>query len=213
VKPWVELVQTGTFSDDTLALLPLSYQTTDAWLALVEASAAKFGTTWLHAVHLAINYAERGEVERPLSLLKQSTALNDNPLAWRCIAVLQQSAELAWPFFQRAMLSLATGPFAQDPAAARLGRNLATEVSFFLQQAEWWEELESFLLTPLAQANTDLDAVITAQVKVLEWRGGQENLSQARGLLGKHCFPTYASARDDLMGTTHVPYFYCPIHT
>jgi hypothetical protein len=208
VKPWVELVQTGTFSADTLALLPLSYQTTDAWLALVEASAAKVGTTWLHAVHLAISYAERGEVDRPLSLLKQSTALNDNPLAWRCMAVLQQSAELAWPFFQRAMLSLATGPFAHDPAAARLGRNLATEVSFFLQQAEWWEELETFLLTPLAQANTDLDAVITAQVKVLEWRGGQENLSQARGLLDKHCFPTYASARDDLMGTTHVPYCY-----
>lgn len=51
-QPWIELVRDGTFSPTTLSKLPLSYQTTDAWLELLQASAQKFGMTWLHALHI-----------------------------------------------------------------------------------------------------------------------------------------------------------------
>lgn len=57
-QQWIELLQTGTFSDETLSKLPISYQTTDRWLEVIEASAMK-KMTWLHALHLGINMAER----------------------------------------------------------------------------------------------------------------------------------------------------------
>ena len=200
VRPWVELVRTGRFSTSTLQQVPLSYQTTDAWLALIEASADKFGMTWLHALHLGVNYAERGDIDGPMRYFQQSLDLLDNPIAWRCMAVLQKTPESAWMFYMKALESLASGPMSFDSdTTARLGRNLATEVAFFLQQNKWWSQLADFIDTPLAAANADLDALITSQVKVLQWRGGEDALTESRSLLSKHCFPTYASARDDLM--------------
>lgn len=59
-QPWVELIQTGTFSETTLSRLPISYQTTDRWFNLLKQSVEKFGMTWLHALYLGICYAERG---------------------------------------------------------------------------------------------------------------------------------------------------------
>jgi hypothetical protein len=72
-RPWFELVtppagqsgqsskpQVGTFSAATLARYPLSYQTTDAWVALVERSAQLHGATWLHHLHLGVAGAETG---------------------------------------------------------------------------------------------------------------------------------------------------------
>lgn len=51
-QPWVELLTAGTFSAETLTKYPVSYQTTDGWLAVLEESAEKHGMTWLHALHL-----------------------------------------------------------------------------------------------------------------------------------------------------------------
>ena len=36
-------MQSGTFSEESLSRLPVSFQTTDRWLALLEDSAAKHG--------------------------------------------------------------------------------------------------------------------------------------------------------------------------
>ena len=199
IQPWLELLRDGKFSDATAATLPISYQTTDAWLSLIETAAQTHGMSWLYALHLGTNYMERGEIERPMALFKQSAELACNALAWRNIALLQTDPTAAWQFFQKAIQSATLGPFNGDSSSERLSRNLAAEVSFFLQQNEWWNELEWFLDQPIALANTDLDAIITAHVKVLLQKGSQDSLGEARTLLEKHCFPTYASARDDLM--------------
>jgi hypothetical protein len=61
--------------------------------------------TWLHALHIAICYAERGDMEKPLALFKQSMDMKANPIAARCIAVLQSTQEKAWPYFQLAWAS------------------------------------------------------------------------------------------------------------
>jgi hypothetical protein len=59
--------------------------------------------TWLHAPPIAIGHIERGAVAYPLELLTQSMALKPNPIAARCIAVLQAAApHAAWPFWQLA---------------------------------------------------------------------------------------------------------------
>ena len=52
VRPWVELLEEGTFSGETLArAAPLSYQVSDAWVDALEA-VAPAAKTWLHLLFL-----------------------------------------------------------------------------------------------------------------------------------------------------------------
>lgn len=97
VNPWVELVTTGRFSEATLSALPLSYQTTDDWLHILEES-AKIEMTWLHALHLAIAYAERGAIDTPKDLLKQSMELKPNPIAARNLGILENEDKKVWSY-------------------------------------------------------------------------------------------------------------------
>lgn len=210
-RPWVELVEKGTFSEETLARLPVSYQTTDRWLALLEASAAKYGMTWLHALHLGICYAERGDISGPVALFSQSLQLKPNPVAARCLAVLQQTQTAAWDFYQQAWAAAVDMPangFERDllpPRNAKLSSrqrvllNLITELSFFLQQALWYEEMALFEAT-VEQGGYlgghTLDAFETMKIRSLLQR---EQFAEAMVSLKKNCFPTYAKARDDLM--------------
>ena len=124
--PWIELLQTGTFSTETLSRLPVSYQTTDAWLAKLEESAEKFGMTWLHALYISIAYIERGAIEYPLQLLGKSMALKPTPIASRCLAVLQSTPEAAWPLFEQAW-TISQRDFTADPSYGRITLNLITE--------------------------------------------------------------------------------------
>lgn len=208
-QPWIELIQSGTFSETTLSRLPISYQTTDRWLAVLEQSVEKFGMTWLHALFIGICYAERGDIEQPKELFKLSLKLKPNPIAARCLAVLSSTQEDAWPFYELAWSILQKGDnFALDKEKAsnaeystyeRVTFNLITEISFFLQQALWYPEMESFVKIVLDGNYLEkysVDAFITMHVKVLM---NQNQYNEAIAILKSNCFPTYAKARDDLM--------------
>ena len=99
VTPWTELLEKGTFSTATLSRLPLSYQTTDAWVQLISDSAEASGMTWLHALHLGIAQAERGNIDEPVDLFARSTANKRNPIALRCLAVLSKDYKTAWGWY------------------------------------------------------------------------------------------------------------------
>jgi len=198
IQPWKELLELQTFSKDSLSRLPLSYMTTDPWLELIESSSEK-DMTWLHALHLGVAYAERGDIDKPKKLFQKSIDLLDNPIAHRCLAVLQTDRSTAYMHYQASLRSLTKGPLAQDPAASRVARNLLTEIAFFLQQDKSWEHLSHLVSTPLAQEHSDLDAIVTSKAHILIEQGTVDSLDQAKTLLQKHCFPTYAAARDDLM--------------
>jgi hypothetical protein len=196
--PWIELLQDGTFSAETLSKLPLSYQTTDQWLAKLEESATKHGMTWLHALHISIAHIERGAVEYPLELLAQSMALKPNPIAARCMAVLQSTPEAAWPYFQQAW-EIAQNEFKADSAHRRLTLNLVTEISFLLQQELWYDKMEAFVQLVNDghyMEGMSSDAFTTLTIKV---HLHLKQNAQAISILGSNCFPTYAKARDDLM--------------
>ena len=197
-QPWMELLQQGTFSEETLSRLPVSYQTTDRWLQKLEESAEKHGMTWLHALYISIAHIERGDIEKPLELLAKSMALKPNPIAARCLGVLQTTAEAAWPFFQQAW-SVAQSHYKADPSYQRLNLNLVTEISFFLQQELWYDQMEAFAKTVLDGnylGNANSDAFVTMRIKSLLHNNQNED---ALSILGANCFPTYAKARDDLM--------------
>jgi hypothetical protein len=194
VRPWVELVKHGTFSEATLAVMPTSYQTTDAWYELLQRSVSEHSATWLHNLFLGIARTERGDVAEPLQLFARSMEQRPNPVAARCIAVLQQTQEAAWPYFEQAWKVLHED-FSEDPSYDRLAANLVTEMSFFLQQAGWYDSMQSFLVA-VPEKYRQNDAYITMQVMVNLHNGEYD---AAAAILGKECFPTYAKARADLM--------------
>ncbi len=193
VNPWIELVKNGTFSSSTLSSLPLSYQTSDAWYDLIFKSATSAGMTWLHALHIGINLAERGEVEKPIEYFTRSVKLKSNPIALRCLAVLSKTYDEAWSFYLKSWESLYTD-FAEDAVYDRLTRNLVTEICYFLQQLEWYDTMAWFL-AEVPQEHRGLDAYVTMQVKYLL---NSQQYESAVAVLSKNCFPTYAKARDDL---------------
>ena len=194
VTPWVELLDTGKFSEATLSRLPLSYQTTDVWYDVITRSAeSSSGMTWLHALHIGVNMAERGEVEQPIKYFTQSVELKENPIALRCLAVLSQTYEEAWDFYMQAWNSLFKD-YEQDATFDRLTANFVTEISFFLQQMQWFDTMEWFL-GEVPEEHRNLDAYVAMQTKYFLYKAQYDS---AASLLSKSCFPTYAKARTDL---------------
>jgi len=194
--PWIELLKEGTFTSSA-NLLPVSYQTTDRWLNVLQKSAEK-GATWLHNLHLGIAYAERGNINGPREHFNAVNAVKPNPIAFRCLAVLSATPEEAWPYYQQAWSALHTH-WTKDPAYERLTLNLVTEISFFLQQEAWWTEAVSFISDVIIHgyvSDYKPDAFVTLGVKVLM---NSQQYEEARAILAKECFPTYAKARSDLM--------------
>ena len=55
-QPWLELLNDGTFSPETLKRTPVSFQVDALWVAKLKDSAGKHGWTWLH--HLFVGTAE-----------------------------------------------------------------------------------------------------------------------------------------------------------
>lgn len=188
-QPWVELLQDGTFSDHTLGLYPVSYQTTDGWLKVIEESAEKFGMTWLHALHLGVCHAERGSTEKAKELFEESMRLKPNVIAARCVAVHQSTPEEAWIHFQHAWKLLTAGQWDQkDPAIARLYNNLVVEISFFLVQENWLDQMKWFV-EAVPAANRGLDGYLSLRLTVLL---ADDRNEEALELLSSNCFPTYA---------------------
>jgi hypothetical protein len=198
-QPWLELLQGKQFSEETLGKLPLSYQTTDRWLRVLEESVKVQGMTWLHALHLGVAYTERGFISEPKEYFSQSMKLRPNPLAERNLGVLSSTPEEAWPHFQKAWQLLHSDFTKDTDAYERMTLNMITEISFFLQQQLWYDEMKVFIEDVLSHnylAKYEVDAFITMHIKYLMHTN---DFSAAREMLGSHCFPTYAKARDDLM--------------
>jgi hypothetical protein len=151
--------------------------------------------TWLHALYLGVNSAERGNIDEPIAYFKKSIDVFPNPIAYRCLAVLQSTPKAAWPYFQHAWANLHTSFKHDDDAYERLTRNLVSEISFFLQQEQWWDMVPAFAAT-VPEQHRGIDAFITMNVKVSL---NKQDFATAASVLGKECFPTYAKARDDLM--------------
>jgi len=193
IKPWLDLLELGTFSEETLKYLPLSYQTTDAWLDLLQKSASTHGMTWLHALHIGIGLTERGDIDEPIKLFETSFSLKPNPIAARCLGILQKNYDDSFPYFIKAFEAL--DYFTSDLAYFRLMDNLVTETSFFIQQWGRYDIAADFI-PKVPEAHQGLDAFITLQIK---YNLQNSKFDEAISMLSGNCFPTYASARLDLM--------------
>jgi hypothetical protein len=215
---WRELVETGTFSAATLSSVraPRSYAVDAQWVAALETSASRHGSTWLHKLLLSVAYIEAGEVTRPRELLKAASQQPGgalSPIVARNLAVLESDAEAAWPLFELAWnLTRAVTLEQQDhEAEQRLAQNVADELIQFTignlagattaaadVSSVWFKRLQ--MIREAAQAvlgASGSDTILLAQVII------DANLGlykKAMGTLAAECFPTLGRGRDVLIG-------------
>lgn len=198
VNAWMQLLRDGVFSTSTLGKLPTSYQTTDRWLnVLMKSSETKM--TWLHALHIGICLTERGLVTEPLQYFQMSIDLKPNPVAARCIAVLQKTSADAWTNFNIALDIL--DQWKTDPSYERLQRNMINEMAIFLQSTTLYDDMVSFISAIPDTLLNSLDAVLELRVILLIH---QAKYDEALAILSNNCFPTYATERTDLMNLWHL---------
>ena len=135
VRPWLELLQDGTFSAETLSpnYVPLSYQTSKHWEAALAASAEKHGATHYHLFHMAVIAAERLDVPRAMELLEGSIKLQPTAIAYRCLAALGLDAVESWKNYQLAweMAVMGEGEHT-NTHAVMFQRQLAGEIALYL---------------------------------------------------------------------------------
>lgn len=231
VQPWLELVETGTFSKESLSYTPISYQTTDRWLKVLEHSAQTKGLTWLHALHLGVAYAERGDLEHPKKLFQQATDLRSqsdatklgDATALRCLAILQETPSLASSLYKEAW-DVAVKRLRQTPSPtmptfaplskesaferdslARLATALISEISAFLQQNKMYTEASTFIdsAKQLFKEGYLRYEPDTFTALRVKVLLEQNQYEESKSILSEECFPTYAGARDDLVNLWH----------
>ena len=137
IRPWLELLESGTFSNDTLSptYVPLSYMVTSHWEELLETSAKEHGETHVHLLHLGVIAAERLDVERALDLFTRSIKLVPTAIAYRCLAALALDPIESWGHYRsswKLALQASSGDGHNLQHAMDLQRQLVGEMALFL---------------------------------------------------------------------------------
>ena len=215
---WIELANTGTFSEATLSGVraPLAYAVDSTWVRALETSAKAHGASWLHQLLLAVAYAEGGEVERPRALL--TAARTDprgaaSPLVVRNLAVLSASAEEAWPLFHAAWNLTAhtpPPPLETSSVTGRLAQNIADEtlkaIIGNLEGASsgaanvtsvWYARLRAMVQAAVHVVGASGSDTILVARAILHTNDG--DYDDALALLRTECFPTLGRGRDVLL--------------
>ncbi|MEP6796993.1 MAG: DUF5107 domain-containing protein [Lapillicoccus sp.] len=85
-QPWLELLRTGALPATSPRSAPLSYQTSPAWRALLEAA-----VEWLGLLHLGVAQWQAGERGAAARSWRASVAAQPSAWAWRNIAVAHRA--------------------------------------------------------------------------------------------------------------------------
>eukprot|EP00118_Oscarella_pearsei_P028993 m.3432 g.3432 ORF g.3432 m.3432 type:complete len:722 (+) comp9377_c0_seq1:1030-3195(+) len=196
VRPWMELVKDGKFSDSTLESIPLSFQISQRWIDLLEKSAANHGHNWLTYLFLGVAAAEQGNGNAAKGAFNMSVSLNETAHGFRNLAVTSSDINEVYPYYTKAW-NLALGYYKNKAVnAERLVSDLGAEIAYFLQSLNMMDELMEFLSQPLPDFVIIRDQVISAHASVALH---QKNYDDVFKILTDNCFPTYGSDRATLI--------------
>ena len=200
--PWLELLESGAFSPTTLSRTPVTFEVSDGWVALLQASiTAATPATWLHWLLLGTHALEAGNAAGARELLNRSMALKPNVLAQRNLATFAPTADAAAAGYRAAWALWEALDPASDPTAPQLGEDLASEIAGWLRGNGRWVELKAFLAKLRAggartakhlKRDRVLHAIIALAVE-------ESDYASALPLLRSHCFPTYGGERAELI--------------
>ena len=87
---WLDLIENGTFSEETLKLNPINFEISNEWVALIHKSIKNGHSTWLHYLFLGTVDLEKGNAESARILFKKSLSLKSSVHAARNLAILLQ---------------------------------------------------------------------------------------------------------------------------
>lgn len=210
VRPWDELLTKGTFSAESLASIPISFQASHEWKLVLEESIQKYGANWLNLFHLAVIEMEEGAVDRPRLLLKQSLALKATPHAYRCLALLQETEQDAASILYKAFNAALALPRDMKNRDT-LVYYLASETSSFLQatglaeKPGMREHLRYFIedvvfarAGEIPEAAFTTDQIRSSQLALHLWHGRPEQVIQMLSDDSINCYPTYGKQRSEL---------------
>jgi hypothetical protein len=192
-RPWLDLLANGTFSEETLRLTPVNFEVDDDWVNLLLKSAARGanGSTWLHHLFLGTHALETGNRDGAYAYFEASVALQPTAHAERSLALLAANVSDGMAHYDAAWRLWGGLDAAADPAAERLGKDLAVEYAGWLMLNGQWERLRSFLAgLPRAYAAKDVPQHAAAALALHD--GDYEG---ALAILTTGCFPTYGSVR------------------
>jgi hypothetical protein len=199
--PWLELLETGTFSERTLSLIPVNFEVSDEWVTLLQAAVDAGKTTWLHLLYLGTHALEVGNVERAITLFQDSRKLNPSVHAARNLAIIAPTQNEAVNLYKEAWARWEALDPNVDPTVTQLGADLAGEFCGWLLGNERWADLELFLHSlhssgVSSQIFLGKDRVLHAQAGLAVRRG---DFDAAITILRGNCFPTYGSLRANLL--------------
>jgi len=213
VRPWDDLLTIGTFSPESLAAIPSSFQVGQLWEDLLNASMVKYGATWLHLYHLSVIDMEKGGVDRARVLLKQSIGLKPTPHAYRSLGLLSKNEQEALPLLYKAWeLALETDKTMKN--RDRLVYYIGSEILSYLQQAAlrglpgFKQELQRFVEKQATRSQVPAsllttDQFISSQVAIALWTDRPQDALDILNDDGKNCFPTYGRQRTELLSYWH----------
>ncbi len=131
-----ELVEKGTFSDETLSREPGGWVLSERWVVKLRESMEEYGATWLHWVLLGVAALERCKWEEGKKCFERSVELRDNFQAYRGLALAKEK------------LNDIEGAKVDYLKAWELSDeypHLALEVSSFLQKHKFNDELSALI--------------------------------------------------------------------
>lgn len=135
-RMWNELIDSGTFSEQTLKQMPESWAVSDRWISVLERSATHYGTSWLHELLLGVAKLNRRQHEEAHRHLETSRCLNDNFMVNRHLAIIHLHKG-----DQAAAKDLYLAAWSQSNSLVPL----AVEICQFFQKEKMYHSLESFL--------------------------------------------------------------------
>ncbi|MEP7240581.1 MAG: DUF5107 domain-containing protein [Devosia sp.] len=150
---WDDLAQGLTIAESNLQDVPVGIAVSKLWTDRVTASAQQQGTTWLHALILAIAALDAGEEASARGHLERSLSLRPSWLGFRLSALLSSDADSASRDYLRAW-SIGGAPL-----------DLAVEIATHLMQAKRSAELRAFI-DALPAAIRDNERIVLARAVV-----------------------------------------------
>eukprot|EP00944_MAST-04C_sp_MAST-4C-sp1_P004738 g4738.t1 len=206
---WLDLIENGTFSEETLNLNPTNFEISNEWVALIHKSIKNGHSTWLHYLFLGTVDLEKGNAESARILFKKSLSLKSSVHAARNLAIFAPTKQEAIAYYQLAWKVWKSLDPEADPVVERLGADLVSEFAGWLIGNKEWHELKKLLndiktngsnssmaLASYANGFLSQDKLLHAQACVAIQ---ENNYTSAIAILTSNCFPTYGSLRNDLI--------------
>eukprot|EP01084_Bolivina_argentea_P150117 262158_1 len=196
-RQWLDLLINGTFSNETLQLIPVNFEIDELWIQLIQKSMVTYKPTWLHYLLLGTYELEIGNANAAIISFQTSIDLKPSVHAYRNLAIIANTTNDAIYLFNKAWSLWKTLNMNIDSSVYNLGKDLASEISSWLMLNEEWNELNTFLLDVQSYPSYLIkDQVLHAQASLLIY---QNDYLSALKILTSYCFPTYGSERSALI--------------